>query len=253
MIRLTKTSKTDLKALSKDIERRIANVGREVGRAVAERVAEEVRKRLAGRGEWPEIYRDAIIYKESAEGDKWAIAGLSDRSELFEFPAENSLLYFAGNGMGQYPALHNPWPLDVIPALTSGYDDTARIEMHDPSTVETYRQARLLNVPGVINALKAAGGNVDPTGETLVMIARVYADIKYMARRLELGFNGYPRIPHWAPAAALAASQGKNWATTPTVLRLVKSALKGGKPVEVAKMTASQADEFARIREATWS
>jgi hypothetical protein len=253
MIRLTKTSGPNINKMLEDLPRRIKNVGREVGRAFSEQIAAEVKRRLGGRKGWVKIYRDAIIYKESPSGDSWAVAGLDDQHpNLFEFPAETSLLYFAGNGRGNIPAGNNPWPIDVIPPLKEGYDDTARVEMHDPGTVENYRQARMLNLPGVIDALNEVG-SVDTSGDTLVMIDKVYADIAWLARRLELGFQGYPRVPHWGPAASAASSQGDKWVSTSLVHIAVDNALQGAESAEVPQMSKAEADELARIREATWS
>jgi len=252
-IRITKISGPNLDKLIADLPERIKNVGREVGRAFSEQLAKEVKKRLAGRSGWVKIYHDAILYRETPRGDQWAVAGLDNQHpELFKFPAASSLLTFTGNGRGSIPAEYNPWPIDVIPVLKEGYDDTAVIKMYDPGTVETYRQARLLNVPSVVSALSEVG-SVDTSGDTLVMIDQVYADIAWLARRLELGFDGYPRIPHWGPAASAAATQGDKWVSTSLVRIAVDFALQGVESAEVPQMSKAEAAELALIREATWS
>jgi hypothetical protein len=254
-IHLKKTAGPDLKELARDLPRRLHNVGTEVGRAISENMAEEVKKRLAGRGGWIKIYYDALIYLEGQEGNNWAVAGLSERDDLFEFPAENSLLTITGYPEGSAAATlanYQPWPIDVIPPLTKAYEGTAVLQMHDPGTVKTYREARLRNLPTVVDALNEVA-QVDQSGDTLVEVERIYADIAYMARRLELGFDGYPRVPHWGPAASAASAKGDRWATSPDVMRLVESAVKGKEPGTVTTMSPAQAAELARIREATWS
>ena len=259
-IRFHKAHGPDLKELLADIPRRVKNTATEVGRAVSEQTAIEVQRRLGGRGGWIRIYSNSIIFLEGVEGGEWAIAGLNEtRPDLFEYPAENSLLFFGApnesdtGGLTSIMANENPWPIDVIPPLKGAYPTTATVQMHDPGTVETHREARLRSLSGVIELLQAAGGKVDENPEALVLIDRVYADIAYMARRLELGFHGYPRIPHWGPTLSKAASSGDQWASTPTVLRLVENAIKGKEPGKVATMSPTRAAELARIREASWS
>lgn len=259
-IRIHKTHGPDLRELLADIPRRVKNTATEVGRAVSAQTAIEVQRRLGGRGGWIRVYYNSIIYLEGVNGGEWAIAGLNEtRPDLFEYPAENSLLFFgSGNesdtgGISSIMANENPWPIDIIPALKAPYPTTAIVQMHDPGTVETYREARLRNLAGVIEMLQAAGGQVDLAPEALVYIDRVYADIAYMAKRLELGFHGYPRIPHWGPALSKAAASGEQWASTPAVLRLVENAVKGKEPGKVATMTPARSAELARIREASWS
>ena len=259
-IKITKTSGPDLQALLKDIPRRVKNVATEVGRAVSEQTATEVKRRLGGHGGWVRIYYNSIIFREGMDGDNWAVAGINEtHPKLFEDSAETTLLNFDSasardvNSLVSIVANNNPWPIDVIPVIEGGYPGTATVRMYDQGTVETIREARLRNLPGVIEALKAAGGRVDESGDNILMIDRLYADLAYMAKRLELGFHGYPRIPHWGPAASKLAAQGEKWASTPSVLRLLERAVKGKEPGKVATMSPAQASELVRIREASWS
>lgn len=259
-IKFNKTQDSDLLAeLLADLPRRMKNVATEVGRAVTAKTEEEVKKRLSGRGGWVQIYHDAIIYRESPEGNHWAVAGYTTaHPELFKYPAKTSLLTVSGIGNlpeGQNPSLvisqYQPWPIDVIPALTMAYPGKAEIKMYDEGTVETYREAAVRNLPAIREAIENTGFKIDEDG--FPSWDEVYADIAFMARRLELGYTGYPRVPHWGPAGSALQSQGVRWATAPAVLKLIESALRGEDPVEVAKMSSAQAAEFARIRAASWS
>ena len=260
MIRFRQTKGPDLRELRDDLARRVKNVGTEAGRALAERAQEEVQKRLSGHTGWVKIYRDAIIFRENDEGDHWAVAGYTtQRPDLFEYPAETTLLTIKDPGEGDEstnPTLilsqNQPWPIDVIPALTSAYPGVAEVKAYDAGTVETYRAARLGNLDNVITALKNIV-QVDESVGAYPAFQRVYADIAYLARRLELGYAGYPRVPHWGPTVGAMKSQGERWVQNPSVLRLVESALKGEDPVEVTKMSKAEAEEFARIRAASWS
>lgn len=254
--RLTKDPK--LQALLDDLPRRVKNVGTEVGRVLAEKTGEEVRRRLAGRSGWVKIYHDAIIYRENDDGNQWAVAGYTTaHPELFAYPADTSLLVVDPGNLpeGENPSLvlaqYQPLPIDVIPALTQAYPGTASIRMYDAGTVETYRQAALRNLSAIREGIQNTGYQIDENGTPTW--TKVYADLVFMARRLELGYSGYPRVPHWAPALTALQTKAPAWSSSSAVLKLVEKALNGGDPVEVTKMSASEASEFARIRAATWS
>lgn len=251
MIRVNaKFSQADLKRLADDIPRRINNVGRVVGRAVAERTAAEVRGRLVGGG-WIAIYRNGIFYKELPDGTEWAVAGFSE-VELSDPPADTSLFWFVGAGLGNPLSFYNPWTLDLIPAIRGGYDDTVVVRMVAPAAVESRRAELAPIVPNVVQALQDAGAQILPDGE-VVIDGHVYADLAFMARRLELGYEGYPRIPHWGPAASAANSNVSSWVSEGSVITAVEDVLVNGKePGKVVEMSESERDALAKLREATW-
>jgi hypothetical protein len=240
----------DLKALEANLQKRIDNAGRHMGRAVAGHITEAVKSRLRGSG-WIEIYRNAIFYRETPDGKQWAVAGLSQEDQLFEFPAKTSLAAFTATGDGQWPAKYNPWPIDMIPA--ANYRGTSIVvRSESEGTVETYRQARANNLPTLLADLAEQNISVTPDGKAVAENG-VFADIAYLARRLELGYTGFPRVPHWGPAAGAARSSGDGWLRDPALLSLVEDAIKGVEPVEVPQMSKSEADALAKLREATWS
>jgi len=243
----------EFKKLIDDIPRRVQNVGRELGRAFSTKVQKEVTKRLMGHGGWVKIYREAIFYRETSEGDEWAVAGLVRDNNLFKYPAETSLASFTATGQGIWLAEYNPWPIDVIPSAT--YKGTKIVVRAAPeSEVQALRAARLANLPALLSELAARGIQVDPTGDTLPDVPNgVFADIAYLAKRLELGYPGFPRLPHWGTTAGIASSQGNRWLSTPTTLRLVENALKGEEPGTVVQLSKAEASELARLRSAAWS
>jgi hypothetical protein len=233
-----------------DLRRRIDNAGRHMGRAVAGRIAGEVTKRIQGSG-WLQIYRDAITYRETPDGTEWAVAGLSKEENLFKFPADSSLASFEPVGDGRWPAEYNPWPIDMIPAANYR-GTTIVVRGASKSSVESYRAARANNLPTLLAVLAEQNISVDPEGFPTAD-GGAYADIAYLAQRLELGYPGFPRKPHWGPAASVAESSGDRWLTSPDLVRLVDLALAGASPGEVAQMTKAEAAELDRLREATWS
>jgi hypothetical protein len=240
----------ELLALKKELARRLENAGRHMGREVANQVTKAVKSRLQGSG-WIKIYREAIFYRETPDGTEWAVAGLSQEENLFRFPATNSLAAFTATGDGRWPAEYNPWPIDMIPAAS--YRGTTIVVRSAPeSTVEDYRAARANNLPTLLAVLAEQNISVNPTGLPTAD-GGVYADIAYLAHRLELGYPGFPRVPHWGPAAAVAESSGERWLSSPELLRVVESAIKGVEPNEVPQMTKAESSALARLREATWS
>jgi len=245
----SKLSDAEVKRLVDDVPRRVNNVGRAVGRAVADNVADEVKQRLVGAG-WISIYRKGIFYKELPTGDEWAVAGFS-KVELSDPPADTTLFWFAGKGLGSVLSFYNPWTLDAIPAVKGGYNDTVVARMMSESAVTSRRTELAPILPAVRTALADAGAQIEPDGQVIID-GEVYADLAFMARRLELGFEGYPRVPHWGPAASAAHANVGRWVSDSRVLSLVEDALVGEEPGKVVEMSKAERDELARLREATW-
>lgn len=236
-------------SFQKDITKRLENVGRHLGRQLSENTAYEVTKRLKGSG-WIQIYRDAIIYRETPDGSEWAVAGLSDEENLFKFNAYRSLASFTPTGDGRWPAEYNPWPIDMIPP--ANYRGTSLIvRIASGTVVEEYRAARARNLPTLLQAL--ANQNISVRDEGLPVVDNgVFADIAYLANRLELGYPGFDRIPHWGPAASVVERSGDSWLGEMQLLRLVDDAIKGKEPDKVAQMSRAEASDLARLRELTW-
>lgn len=251
-ISFTGKPKGDLKTLQADIEKRITNVGRHLGRHVADNTTREVQRRLKGSG-WIRIYRQAIIYRETPDGGEWAVAGLAEltnRPELFRNLASTSLAAFSPTGDGRWPSEYNPWPLDMIPAAF--YRGSTILVRNAPeATVEGERGKRARNLPTLLRVLSERGIAVRDDGLPVAENG-IFADIAYLARRLELGYPGFPRIPHWGPAASTAEAAGNRWLKEPNLLRLVEGAIKGAEPGEVPQMSRAEASDLARLREATW-
>jgi len=248
-ISLTGGWKGDAKNLKKDLKRRLENVGRELGRQVATQTTRIVHKRLKGSG-WIKIYRDAIFYRETPDGAEWAVAGLSQEEGLSRFPATTSLASFTPAGDGRWPAEYNPWPIDMIPpAYYRG--SSIIVRNASESAVEGYRDARSRNLPTLLDVLAERGIMVNDGGFP-VADNGVFADIAYLARRLELGYPGFARVPHWGPAASAVKSSINGWLSEPKLLRLVDDAIKGAEPKQVPQMTKAESSDLARLREATW-
>ena len=68
--------------------------------------------------------------------------------------------------------------------------------------------------------------------------------------RLEHGLGGFPRVPHWLPAARRAANKAKAWvsAEAPAIER----ALAGDPPPDVPEMTKALETKLAKKRDKTW-
>ena len=240
---------TDIKSFEAALEARLRNVGRHVGRQVASQATQRVKRRLRGTG-WIRLYRDSIFFRETPEGGEWAVAGLVQQDNLAQFPAETSLASFTPSGDGRWPSEYNPWPIDVIPPAY--YRGTTLVVRNAPeSTVEEYRGARIQNLPTLHKVLAERGIRVIPNGLP-VADNGVFADIAYLARRLELGYPGFKRVAHWGPAASETESNIERWMKDPKLLAMVDDAIMGATPGEVPTMSQAEASDLARLREATW-
>ncbi|MDX1486860.1 MAG: hypothetical protein R3268_01570 [Acidiferrobacterales bacterium] len=241
-----------LDKISKDLDRRFHNAKRAIGRKLAQEVTKEVLKRVPPGAGWLDIYRKAITYRESEDGMQWAVFGMSE-IKLQDPPAETSLLAFQGND--EFTAIlspYNPWPVDLIPPIAGGYKGNAVVRNVAASEVEAARD-RLNPLRGVIEkALSDAGATVMPPEFLVEILGKVYADIAYMAKRMELGYDGFPRIPHWGPAASKLNTMAERWAGQSESTEEVHSAFRGANLPSVSTMSQAEARSLARIRDASW-
>jgi len=249
-LRTSKTSATPLSQIKADLGRRLHNVQRVIGRELASKIESEVRQRIPSGG-WLSIYRSSLTYRERDDGMEWAIAGMAE-IELSDSPANQTLIGFAGTDpFGAVLKPYNPWPIDLIPPIADGYRDNVVARMASPSNVENERNRIAVLLPAIHSGLSDAGATVQPDGNVEIN-GKKYADLAFMATKLELGYIGFPRIPHWGPAAAKTKTNAKAWASTSEVAGNVDGALLGGKLPSVATMSKVEAEMLAQLREATW-
>jgi len=233
-----------------DLPRRMANMGRVIGRELAARTAHEVKKRIPGGG-WLSIYRDAIDFFESTEGREWAVAGMAP-IELKNPPAEKTLIGFEGKeALGKIMEAYNPWPVDLLPAIQGGFEGPVVARAASPADVEDERKRIALLMPTIRAALIDAGAKIFDKG-TPHISGRVYADIAFLARKLELGYEGFPHIPHWTPASSKLRTNYENWTADPAVISKVAKALSGADLANVTTMSAEEAATLRKLRKATW-
>ena len=253
MLGITTNLSMPIKQLMDEVPERIVNVRRVVGRAIADKITEEVQRRIPRGTGWYGIYRNAIAFKESPEGDDWAIAGFS-QTELSAIPAETSLVYF--NGAGQWDRLlmpYNPWPIDMIPVINKVYSDKVDPLPTSEATVAGNRD-RLQNLmPTIHQALIDAGASILGDDADLSIGGKPVVDLSYLAQRLELGYGGFPRHPHWGPTTSKANTEAVKWGTTGAVIAKVDHALSGGDVGVVDEMTAAEAADLAARRASSWS
>lgn len=212
MIRATIKITPNLKRWLKGNPERMTNIRRVVGRTVAARIKKEVLKRIPDDGGWFDIYRDAIVWQESAKGDKWAVAGLTD-VELRQLPAEETLIEFRGGDLAaQVLAQYNPWTVDTIPAVDGGVSTDLIARPASQGEIEARRMALRELREEVIEKLGLAGASAS-LHDRPVINGRVQADLIFLAKRLEYGLGGFPKSPHWNPTAQRARTDAETWVT----------------------------------------
>lgn len=193
--------KDDLKDLEKQLKtlpERMEKAQADVGAAVARHIQETVKERIPDEGGWYDIYRDAIQFYELAPGS-WGVSGIAELP-FEKIEAATTLLWFQQGGSGvKILANYNPWTIDVIPAFTNGIMADAIVKPASESEVNHHR-LRLNSQENAIKSLLSREGITLQENELPKINGKIYADMDFMARRLELGLGGFPRVPHWGPA-----------------------------------------------------
>lgn len=167
---------------------------------IAKQTAEEVKDGIPEGGGWLDIYRDAIREFELSPSE-WRV-GAETQIEFTELEAETTLFWFRdGDRAAQILAQYNPWTVDTVPSIPpEGIFADAMVRPASPSEVDHHR-ARLSEDMNAIESLLSREG-IRPIEDELPYInGKIYADLDFLARRLELGLGGFPRSPHWEPAA----------------------------------------------------
>jgi hypothetical protein len=202
------------------------NVKRVVGAAAAKRMMEEVKKRIPASGGWYAIYRGALEAKES--GDEWIVDGLQ-KVPFETVPANETLLSFVGTGkFAAILAPYNPWPIDLIPPIDKGYSDAPTTRAASHEQVETRRDYLVPVLDNIKTALKDAGASLEGDSGLLRINGDIYADIGYLAMRLEHGYHGFPHIPHWGIVMSRLRTDGGKWLTDGDIPRDVDKAISDG-------------------------
>jgi len=214
--------------LRKEIQSRLKRAATVAGRAASHRVAEEVRRRIPNRGGWYLIYRDAIDYKEDPSELRWTVDGLAD-VKLSALPADETLVDFEGKDQpGAVLQPYNPWPLDLIPTLVGGYKDSIVTRMAGEGAAEAARERITPLLEIIRTQLADIGADLGNDATILVIGGKIYADIAFLARRLELGYSGFPHIPHWSIAIANARSDMGKWLTQGKTAAEINKIINGG-------------------------
>lgn len=203
------------------------NVRTVVGRTVAHEILDDVRRRVANGTGWLKIYRDALQFWESTDGTNWMVLGYLE-VPLNEFPAETSLATIgAGDEASLAMAAFNPWPIDMIPPVSGGYNASLTVRQASAREVENERNR-------IHSLYRTITGLIEDkllTGDALLKInGKVEADISFLGKRLELGLGGLPRVPHWLPARLAVERKMRQISTARDTVKAVDDALRGGSP-----------------------
>lgn len=228
------------KNVGRKIERRMQAARDELARQAVSKIADAVRQKIPSGG-WFTIYREAIEYFESADGKRWGVAGLYP-SALSRFDASESQVIFSGaSQVAQLMAARNPWPIDMIPAYTGGYRAQAIVKHASVSEIDSHRKRLEGVIAEVKQELLSAGGAIELRGLP-VIAGKVYADIAFLAMRLEHGLGGLPRRPVWLKTWNDLRNKMPGW--TREALPRIEYVLRGS-PSQTP--VAAMPDELLRI------
>ena len=248
----TFTPSRSLEELKDQLPTRLRNLQRAIGQDLAAQTADVVKAKIPSGKWWQKLYRDAITYREHADGNEWAVAGLA-KTMIGDVDAETSEIRFAGltpDGAALRP--YNPWVLDQIPVIAGGYKDSVVVRSAGESVVTGHRSRLVRIVPIAIQTLEDSGFSIEDGGK-LQLNGATYVDIAFLAWAMEVGADGHERIPHWGPAANKLRTNAEKWARSAPTVRKADAALLGEEIPAVNLMSASEAEELRRIRDATWA
>lgn len=262
MIKVTWTA-SELSRFKAQMPGRLDNAVAQIGRNIAAQTAAQVKRLIPMTEWWHKLYRDSIEVYESSDRKKWAVMAVS-AVETPLFPAETTLVNVT-KSTGTSPdapvnnywlALmpYNPWPIDLIPALTTAY--VADLEVIPKTSQEVAARRATLRplIPTIRKALTDAGASLSLGGPVInpKFAGRAYVDYVFLAKRLELGLGGMPRKPHWVPAASDLQAHGLAWGNTPagSVAKILET---GSNPTgSPMPMSEARAKEFEDSRNTSW-
>lgn len=245
------------KTFKKELLARVRAAQKLTGRAIAEGLTDEVLSgaKLRGGGietnkQWIKLYREAIRFIEAADGQRWAVAGVSPTS-LATVPAAATQIKFMDGG-GRVIDVVRPyvWTVDTLPAISGGYRADAVVRPASQSEVTAHRETLRGELPRIIEQLEGAGAQVIdgfPTVDGTVLM-----DLKFLQLRLEHGLGGFPRSPHWTPAARQASNKAKEWIGSKR--GEIQKALETGQTSKPPhKMTKALEKMLEKVRDTSWT
>lgn len=249
-MRLRFNKKTSAKEFKKQTLARVRAAQRVAGRALSESFLEEVVKRVPRGEKWLDLYREALRSLESPDGQRWAVAGISP-TKLTTVPASSTQIKFMEGG-GKVIDVVRPyvWTVDTLPAIAGGYRGDAIVRPASESEMAAHRKTIRPELPRITEQLKNAGAQV--IDDFPVVNGTVLMDLKFLQLRLEHGLGGFPRSPHWAPAARQAANKAKKWVAGASTD--IRAALESGvTPEPEHTMSGSLEKLLKRFRKTTWT
>lgn len=245
------------KGFKKKVLARVRAAQKVTGRAIAEGLTDEVLKgaQLRDGGvetnkQWIKLYREAIRFLEGADGQRWAVAGVSP-SSLTTVPAAATQIKFMSGG-GRVIDVVRPyvWTVDTLPAIANGYKADAIVRPASESEVSAHRETLRPELPRIIEQLENAGAQVIAGFPTVN--GAVLMDLKFLQLRLEHGLGGFPRSPHWTPATRQAANKAKEWISAKR--GDIQKALETGKvPKPSHEMSKTLEKMLERVRKTSWT
>lgn len=175
-----------------------------------ERLRDRVIQMIPNKGGWYDLYKKSIKVVDKGS-DQYELTTTVAEISFGDIDAENSVITISGDDEASILIGQNgPWTVDTLPALADGINGTLQATP-DVSEVNTIRTRQLANRSSIVNKLKNLGVTVLPFDGTLPKVnGRVYADVPFLAMRLEYGLGGFPRTPIWSRIVTEAETLSKS-------------------------------------------
>ena len=204
----------DIESMKSAIPEAAKKAGDATTKELVYRLRKFVRDTIPDEGGWYDIYRDSIAVQEFPDGHWELFTRINDIAPE-KIPAETSLILIAPKKSDDLVAVEiakllsnlNPWTLDTIPSIYGGLPADLTILPASPGEVEIIRKERLERLPSLKHDITAIDGNVERFDASEPKInGRVVADVPFLAKCLEYGLGGFPRVPIWSRVDQMANS-----------------------------------------------
>ena len=194
----------EIELLKKSIPKAALEASRAGVHKVAEKLRQQIISSIPDEGGWYDLYKDSIVINVLDE-DNVEVTTTINNISYGQIDASDSLIWISGpNAVAQFLGLQNPWPLDMIPALGDGLTADLLVRPASEREVENHRSRLMLDRGRIVSVLTQTYNEVvlefDP--ELPNINGKIVADVPFLAKRLEYGLGGFPRVPVWSMADA---------------------------------------------------
>ena len=194
-IKIRKINEDSIVKNLKGLGKALNDIKLTIGDSIAEDLKESLINKISsiGSGEWLKLYKEAINFSYS--NGRWVITGEREISADFLDADKNLIIFGNTDAASSVLANYNPWPLDLIPALSRSYSKIT-VRLDSESNIEAQRKRILSKWPEIKRKLQEKGYNI--TEYSLPKFeGKIVADLGALAKQLEFGLGPFQKQPVW--------------------------------------------------------